>query len=102
MLALELRVGHRDAVLVERPVYLELFLGERLSALVLERADRDHRQPRVDLDARHRVASAGAEEGFIEVRVRDALAGAGEARAELNPASVHLEIAGHRLAAADP
>ena len=50
-------------------------------------AERDHRQARVDLHAGDRVARAGAEECLFEVRMRDALGRAGEARAELHAAT---------------
>ena len=75
--------------------------GERLGTLVLERADGDHRQARIDLDAGDGIARTGAEERLLKIGMRDAFDSAGEARAELDPGGAHFEIARNRLAAPD-
>ncbi len=102
MLDAELRLGHVDAALVEQQRDLALLGGEFLRALVLERAHRDHRQARVDLHRGDRVARPRAEEGLLELGMGDALGCAGEAGAELHADRAHFEVAGDRLAAADP
>src|SRR4051794_26779053 len=101
MLDLELGLAHFDGAVVELLGDLALLRGEVHHLLVLERADWDDRQARVDLDARNGIPRRGAEESFLEVRVGDAFVRADEPRAELNPDRSHFEIGGDRFAAAD-
>ena len=101
MFDLQLRLGHRDAAFVQALRHFALLGGEQFAAGVLQRAHRDHRQARVDLHARHRVAGAGANERLLEIGMRDRFGRADEARAELHARRTHVEIARDRLAAAD-
>jgi len=57
MLDLELGLAHLDLAVVEKLGNFALLGGEKLARRVLERADRNDRQARVDLDRRDRVAS---------------------------------------------
>ena len=85
MLDLELRVLLRQLAAVE--ALDDLALHRRGSARVAgigERAHRDHRKARIELHRRHRVARRGADEGPLEMRMRDRFVGADKARAELH------------------
>src|SRR5690606_5174316 len=101
-LDLELRVGHLDLPRIEQVGDFALLEVEQLAALVPQRADRDDRQARVDLHARHGITRAGPGEGLLEGWVSDALGRAGETGAQLHAHRAHFEIAGDRFAAADP
>src|SRR5690349_11350860 len=101
MLDLELRLGHFDCAAVEKVGDLALLGGEALGFLVLERAHRDHRETRIDLNTEYRVARRSTDEGSLEIGVSDALIGADEASAELNSDCAHFEIGSDRFAAAD-
>src|SRR5690348_5487077 len=101
MLDLELRLGHFDRAAVEQVGDFALLSGKALGFLVLERAHRDHRKPRIDLYAEHGIARGSADERLFEVGMRDALISADEAGAELHADGAHLEIGCDRLSAAD-
>src|SRR5690606_28160731 len=100
-LDLQLRFGHFDAAFVEYLRDLALLGGEKLRSLVPERADREHREARIDLDAGDGVARIGAAEGLLEFGMGDRFGRAGEARVKPHASRAHLEVAGDRFAATD-
>jgi predicted Zn-dependent protease len=81
VLNLELGLAHLDLAFIEQLGHFDLLGGELLGALVLERADRDHRQARIDLDRGDRIAGIGAEEGLLEIGVGNGFGRAGKAGA---------------------
>mgnify|MGYP003342413340 CR=1 FL=1 len=101
MFDFQLRRRHVDGAPVEQIGNLALLGGEQLAAGILQRAHRDHRQPRVDLNARHRIARRGADERLLELRVRDRFGGANEPGTELATGRAHLEVHGDRRPATD-
>ena len=102
MLDLELRVLLRQLAAVEPVDDLALRLAEPLGRRVGQRAHRNDRKARVELDRRHRVARRGADEGLLEARVGDRFVGADEPRAELHARRrPSPDRTSDRLAAAD-
>ena len=66
-----------------RPITSRWYSRKRSVAVVGEGAHRDHREARIELHRRHRVARRGADEGLLELRMGDRFGGADEAGAEL-------------------
>ena len=97
----QLGLGHIDLAFIEQLGNFALFGSELFGALVLERANRDHRQAWIDLHARFGISGIGAEESLLERRVGDAFAGAGKAGAKLHAAGAHFQIGGDHVAPAD-
>jgi len=101
VLHLKLRLAHVDLTGVEAARHLDLLGGELLGALVLERADGNHRQAGVDLHRGDGIPRGGTEERLLEIGMRDRFTGAGKAGAELHAGRAHLQVTCHRFAAAD-
>ena len=75
---------------------------EALGAFILQRAHRDHRETLIQLDGRHGIARIAADEGLLEIRMRDGFPSAHKARAKLHARSPHLKIGKDRLTAPNP
>ena len=74
-----------------------LVFQEPLGALVLERPDGDDGEAFIQLHGWQRIPRGAADEGALEVRMRDALRRADEARAELRAGRPHLEVGEDRF-----
>jgi hypothetical protein len=98
VLDLELGGRHVELARVQPLGHFDLLGGEFLGALVLERAHRDHRQARIDLDRSDGIARIAAEERLLERGVGNRFAGTGKAGAELHPGRAHFQIGGDRFA----
>ena len=86
----------------DRADHLQLVLGEPLAAGVGEAPHRDHRETRVELHRRQRVAGRGADEGALKIGVGDALDAGGEPCAKLGTGRSLFEETKNRLAPAEP
>jgi len=73
---------------------------KRFGALIHQAANRNDREPLVELHRRQRIASMRPDESFLEVRMRDRLGRRREARAELRARRAHLQIRQDRVAPA--
>src|SRR5262245_3925917 len=101
MLDLELRRLLVDLTTIDLADHLALELHEATDAVIDKGAHGNDREARIELNRRHGIAGAGADEGPLEGRVGDRLGSADEARAELAPSSTHLKVAEDGLAATD-
>ena len=72
-----------------------------LGCRIGERAHRDHRKARIELNRSDRVARRGPDEGLFEARVSDRFTRANKAGSELDAGGAHFEIGQDRFPAAD-
>src|SRR5271155_2486042 len=102
MLDLELGYFESEFTAHEAIDHLALHRDEPCGGGVSECANRDYREPGIELDRGNRIASRSADERLFEPRVSNRLVGADKAGTELHPCSPHFEIGEHCLAAPDP
>ena len=100
MLDLELGGGLVQLAILEFLQHLGLVAHETLGALIDQPAHGDDGEALVDLHGRHGIARVGADEGFLEILMRDALGRGREQRAKLRAGRTHFQIAQNCLAAA--
>src|ERR1700719_4116131 len=78
-----------------------LYGDKPLGCPIGERANRDHRKARIELDRSDRITRRGPDEGPLEARVSDRFMRANKAGAELDAGGAHLEIGQHCFPAAN-
>ena len=75
---------------------------EALGALILQSAHRNHREILIQLNGRHGIARIAADEGLLEIGMRDGFPRTHKARAKLHTCSPHFQIGKDRLTAPNP
>src|SRR3954451_3088640 len=101
MLDLQLRRFLIDFAFGEALHDFALELEKAQGSPIVQSSNRDYREARIELSGRHGVARSRADEGLLEFQMRNGLARADEARAELAASGANLEIRQDRLATAD-
>src|SRR5580692_1941824 len=81
---------------------LGLVTEECLGALVHQTPHWNNGEPLIELDGWQRVAGVGADEGLLEIRVRDRLDGRREAGAKLSAGRAHLQISQDGVTSSQP